>query len=255
MNDRPLRARFFQHGETELWSARVDALTDDDPIVARCAELEARAWTPREPFLVGHRRSDHLLWAARGDSVAGFLLLSVVSSEEEELVVSIDEAMVDPALVGTHVVSSLFWSAACGVTARTEGGRHAAKRIVFFALTSNPRLIRAFYKYRFLLPEHSFAPSARVESRAAEYLVRRDLEPLSLTSSVWAKGAFPGGLRRDEPELGNAVPIPPGFDPRLRGDALLMVGAIPTAIARPIALARHALLFRNVLGRRIVLPW
>ena len=51
------------------------------------------------------------------------------------------------------------------------------------------------------------------------------------------------------------MPVPSGFDPRVRGDALLMIGAIPVVIARSIALARHAVLFRNVLGRSIVLPW
>ncbi|CAN5765725.1 hypothetical protein BH09MYX1_BH09MYX1_31720 [soil metagenome] len=248
----PERARFFVAEGEELWSQRIDALSDTDPLVAKCAAIEARAWRPREPFTRALRRSDHLLWAARGDEVTGFVLVSFHTVSPRHLGISIDEAMVDRDHVGKHVVSRLFWTAACGASAHATARGDA--RIVFFALTSSTRLISAFYKYRFLLPEHSFAPRAWLERAAAGYLSKRGLAQLTPSSNVWAKAAFPNTRVLDEPEIPH-VPVPPGFDPKRRGDALLMVGAIPTAIARPIALARHAILFRNVLGRHVVLPW
>lgn len=248
----PTRSRFFVSGEEELWSARVDALDARDPIVASCAAIEERAWRPREPFEQAFRRSDHLLWSSVGDELRGFALVSFHPSRSGDLGISIDEAMVDPAHVGEHVVSRIFWSAACGATAFASARRH--RRLVFYALTSSARLISAFYKYRFLLPDHSFAPRPWLERAAASYLERRGLASLEGGKSVWARAAFPNGLLHDEPEIPH-VPVPPGFDPRVRGDALLMVGAIPVVIARSIAIARHAVLFRNVLGRSIVLPW
>ena len=243
--------KFFEHDAEALFSARVDSLADDDPIVARCAEIESRAWRPREPFVRAMRKSDHLLWSASGDVVRGFAL-AAVSGGPGELVVSIDEAMVTPELAGTHVVSRLFWAAACGVTAFAAERR--AKRIVFFALTSSARLITAFYKYRFLLPEHSFDPSDATAALARAYLDRRGLEPLVPGSTTWVRGAFPAGVREGEPQLPDA-PLPPGFDARGRGDALLMIGAIPTAVARPIVLARHAALSMTTKGRNVTLPW
>jgi hypothetical protein len=245
------RTKFFARGDEELWSARTDALSADDPVVLQCAALEARAWTAREPFGAAYRRSDHLVWAARGDAVCGFLLVSSSPVAGDAIGFSIDEAMVDPDHLGEHVISRVFWSAACGVTALAAA--RGARRIVFFALTSSPRLIAAFYKYRFLLPDHSFSGKPWLERAASAYLARRGLDPLD-GKSFWARAAFPSGLHATEPDVPH-LPLPPGFDPRTRGDAFLMVGAIPTAIARPIVLARHAILFRNVLGRHVVLPW
>jgi hypothetical protein len=243
--------KFFEHDGEALYSARVDSLADDDAIVARCGAIEARAWSAREPFVRAMRKSDHLLWSMNGDELRGFALASV-SSAAGELVISIDEAMVSPELAGQHVVSRLFWAAACGVTALAAERR--ARRIVFFALTSSARLISAFYKYRFLLPEHSFDPSAATTALARAYLARRGLEPLAADSSVWVRGAFPAGVREGEPDVPDA-PVPPGFDARARGDALLMIGAIPTVVARPIVLARHAAISMSAKGRSVALPW
>lgn len=243
--------KFFEHDSESLFSERVDSLADGDAIVARCAEIESRAWCPREPFVRAMRKSDHLLWSESGHALRGFALASV-TQDAGELVISIDEAMVAPDLAGQHVVSRLFWAAACGVTALASERR--ARRIVFFALTSSARLITAFYKYRFLLPEHSFDPSPATTALAKAYLARRGLEPLSPDSSVWARAAFPAGVREGEPDAPDA-PVPPGFDARTRGDALLMIGAIPTAVARPIVLARHATLSRTAKGRSVTLPW
>lgn len=243
--------KFFEHDAEVLFSARVDSLADDDVVVQRCAEIESRAWRPREPFVRAMRKSDHLLWSAKGDALRGFALASV-SEGAGDLVISIDEAMVAPELAGQHVVSRLFWAAACGVTSLAAA--RSARRIVFFALTSSARLITAFYKYRFLLPEHSFDPSPATVALAQAYLARRGLEPLSADSSVWVRGAFPAGVRDGEPGAPDA-PVPPAFDARTRGDALLMIGAIPTAVARPIALARHATISMSAKGRSVTLPW
>jgi len=242
--------RFFEHDGEALFSARVDSLADDDAVVVRCAEIESRAWRPREPFVRAMRKSDHLLWSSSAEGLRGFALASVKDAPGE-LVISIDEAMVTPELAGRHVVSRLFWAAACGVTALAAERR--AKRIVFFALTSSSRLITAFYKYRFLLPEHSFDPSPATVALAQAYLARRGLEALE-GSNVWVRGAFPAGVREGEPEAPDA-PVPHGFDARGRGDALLMIGAIPTAVARPIVLARHAALSRTAKGRSVTIPW
>ena len=240
--------RFFEHDGEALFSARVDSLADDDAVVLRCAEIESRAWRPREPFVRAMRKSDHLLWSSSAEGLRGFALASVKDAPGE-LVISIDEAMVTPELAGRHVVSRLFWAAACGVTALAAERR--AKRIVFFALTSSSRLITAL---KFGSSSGAqLDPSPATVALAQAYLARRGLEALE-GSNVWVRGAFPAGVREGEPEAPDA-PVPHGFDARGRGDALLMIGAIPTAVARPIVLARHAALSRTAKGRSVTIPW
>ena len=161
----PVRSRFFVSGEEELWSARVDALDASDPLVAKCAAIEQRAWRPREPFEQAFRRSDHLLWSSVGEELRAFVLVSFHPSRSADLGISIDEAMVEPSHVGEHVVSRIFWSAACGATAFASARRH--RRLVFYALTSSARLIAAFYKYRLLVPDHSVPPRPGLVRAAA----------------------------------------------------------------------------------------
>lgn len=241
-------ALIYVHTSERFFAARVSDLADDAPVLARCAEIEASTWNPREDFLRAARRSHWLLHIEREGAVVGFFLLTELDTPDH-FSVSIDEAMIAPAHQGHHLASRLFWNAACAVT--DHASRCGAERVAFFALTANPFAILAFHKYRWLLPEHSFRPAPWQTRAAHDYLTQRGHAPLE-SSPFWARAAFGGCLKRraEHPPL----PAPPGFDCAARGDAFLMVGAVPTLAARSIALGHHALTFGRLDGLSVRLP-
>lgn len=226
-------------------------------ILTECANIEKESWRAQEDFSEYITKCDALCYAVTDNRIVGFTAGRAVLHGAICMHCS-DETMVLRDFRSRNIAKNMVFS--CMRWGLRTMSFKDTEHFVFLAISSNPRIINAFYKYSHIIKvffDCSFKPSGELIEVLEIY---RNMHKISLVDRNYPfclKNMFPGSNTFNPAEkrflfldmVKNSMPR--NFDHMKRGDAFAFLVKVPRYVTHAFVFILMVLSFgRNYFSRK-----